>query len=270
VIPLKSGAPTDLFRYDPSSPLRFAVVEQEPRGELVLARVRYDNGVDGLASALAVRPARASKMRGAAGVVLAHGGFEGGKHLFLDQALELGACGFVVLVADTTFPRSGDAQVVESARCTAVVTHRRSLDVMHRVYEVPRAGFFGHSRGGFEGAILSALEPRLQAIVLAAIGSPSRERRDAGRRDARMAEYFDAVFSLDTARYVAAPGERRLFVQHGRNDATVSVAEGWAMFQAAAEPKRWKEYECGHEVDGFPPARQDRISFFQRELCKAT
>ena len=28
--------------------------------------------------------------------------------------------------------------------------------------------------------------------------------------------------------------------------------------------------ECGHEVDGFPPVRQDRISFFERELCKAT
>lgn len=270
MIPLDSGVRTDLFHYDPHSPLRFAVVEQEPRGELVLARVQYDNGVGGFVSALAVRPARASKVRGAAGVLLAHGGFEGGKHLFLDQALELGAYGFVVLVADTTFPRSGDAQVVESARRNAVLTHRRSLDVLHRVYDVSRAGFFGHSRGGFEGAILSALEPRLEAIVLAAMGSPSRERRDAARRDAGRAEYFDAVFSVDTATYVAAPGKRRLFVQHGRDDMTVSVAEGWAMFQAAAESKRWKEYECGHEVDGFPPARQDRIAFFRRELCKAT
>ena len=267
---LNSAVRTDLFRYDASSPLRFAIIEQEPRGEVVLARVRYDNGVGGLISALAVRPARASKMRRPAGVLLAHGGFEGGKHLFLDQALELGARGFVALVADTTFPRSGDAQVVESARRAAVLTHRRSLDVLNTVYDVSRAGFFGHSRGGFEGAILSAVEPRLDAIVLAAIGSPSRERRDAARRDARLAEYFEALFSVDTATYVAAPGKRRLFVQHGRDDTTVSVAEGWAMFQAAAEPKRWKEYECGHEVDGFPPARRDRISFFERELCRAT
>jgi hypothetical protein len=51
VIGLDSGARTDLFRYDPSSPLRFAVVEQGPRGEVVLARVRYDNGVGGLVRA---------------------------------------------------------------------------------------------------------------------------------------------------------------------------------------------------------------------------
>jgi hypothetical protein len=87
---LNSAVRTDLFRYDASSPLRFAVIEQEPQGEAMLARVRYDNGVGGLVSALAVRPTRASKRRGAAGVLLAHGGFEAGKHLFLDQALELG------------------------------------------------------------------------------------------------------------------------------------------------------------------------------------
>jgi hypothetical protein len=75
VIPLDSAVRRDLFRYDASSPLRFAVIEQEPRGEAMLARVRYDNGVGGLVSALAVRPARASKMRRAAGVLLAHGGF---------------------------------------------------------------------------------------------------------------------------------------------------------------------------------------------------
>jgi hypothetical protein len=43
----------------------------------------------------------------------------------------------------------------------------------------------------------------------------------------------------------------------------VLVAEARAMFDAAAEPKIWREYECGHGVDGFPAARAVRIGFFQ-------
>jgi hypothetical protein len=251
----------DLFFYDPSAPLRFSVENDGIVQGVTVAEVHYDDGTGGEVEALAV--GSLSSTSGGRGVVIAHGGFEGGKHLFLEQAVELSRLGFTVLVADTIFPRSGNAAAVESAVRTAVVTHRRSFDVLESVYEVGWLGFFGHSRGGTEGAILSAVEPRLQALVIGGIGSASRERRSAGREHAEMAPYFDAIFSFDTAEYLSVTSTRRLLVQHGRLDAEVTLEEARAMFVAASEPKTWREYDCGHCVDGYPAAREDRIAFFQ-------
>jgi dienelactone hydrolase len=176
--------------------LRFAVTDEKACGELVVAHVAYDDGSGGLASALVVRP-REARDRPRPGVVLAHGGFEAGKHLFHTQAAELSAAGFVVLVADIAFPRTGDRTVVEAAFRRNVLSHRRALDVLEAELDAVPSGFFGHSRGGLEGAVLAVVEPRLNAFAIAGIGSPSRERREAASQDAGRAEYLDAVMSFD-------------------------------------------------------------------------
>jgi dienelactone hydrolase len=254
----------DLFAYDDvSASLRFAVSAREERDGLVVEELRYDDGAGGAAQALVVRPLERDA---AAGVVIAHGGFEGGKHLFLDQAVELAAEGFVALAADTVFPRSGSAAAVEAAVRASVLTHRRSLDVLEASYRVVRLGFFGHSRGGKEGAIVAAVEPRLDAVVVAGMGSAAPERRRAAATEAER-EYLDAVFSFDTAAYLAVPGRRRLLVQHGRRDDRVLLGEARAMFDAARPPKLWREYDCGHDVSSDPAARRDRIAFFHDSLA---
>jgi hypothetical protein len=255
----------DLFGYRPLSRRSFCLGGEETRGESTVAEARYDDSLGGVVDALVVSPRDAGAER-LPGVILAHGGFEGGKLLFLEQAVELSSHGFLVLVADTTFPRSGDAEAVESAVRAGVVTHRRSVDVLEGAYGASSVGFFGHSKGGSEGAILSAIEPRLAAIAIGGVGSASAERREAAREDAGRAAYFDAIFSFDAAIYLSVPGRRRLLVQHGRGDTEMSLTEAQAMFQAAAEPKSWLDYECGHGVDGHAPARRDRITFFDREL----
>jgi dipeptidyl aminopeptidase/acylaminoacyl peptidase len=251
----------ELFHYARSSPLRFAVTGENACGELVVADVAYDDGSGGLVSALVVRP-RKARDRPRPGIVVAHGGFEAGKHLFLTQAAELSAAGFVVLVADVAFPRSGDRTVVEAAFRGNVVSHRRALDVLENELDAVPAGFFGHSRGGLEGAILAVVEPRLNAFAIAGIGSPSHQRRETASQDAQLAKYLDAVMSFDPARYLAVRGPRRLLVQHGRSDDVVTIAEARAMYEAAAPPKTWREYDCGHDVDGFGAARRDRVAFF--------
>jgi dipeptidyl aminopeptidase/acylaminoacyl peptidase len=255
-LPLRS----DLFLYDRNVPLRFSVEGEHTS----VADVRYDNGEGGAVNALVVRPPDLTGNR--SGVIVAHGGFEGGKHLFLEQAIELSQSGFTVLVADTAFPRDGDAAGVEAAVRSGVLTHRRGLDVLESVYDAGRLGFFGHSRGGLEGAILAAVEPRLRAVAIGGMGSPSQERRKRGHEEVEMRSYFDALFSFDAALYLRASEGRRLLVQHGRDDAEVTLAEARAMFETAGEPKIWREYDCGHGVDGHPAARTDRIAFFRDAL----
>jgi predicted esterase len=204
--------------------------------------------------------------RGSSAVVVAHGGFEGGKELFRDQALEISGRGFTVLAADTAFPRTGGAGAVEAGVRTGVLTHRRSLDVLQTEYGVERFGFFGHSKGGSEAAILAAVEPRLDAIVIGGMGSASADRRAEAEDDLGGSEYLRAVLRFDAGLFLAEVRRTPVFIQHGRDDNAVSLVEARALFEVAAEPKEWRVYNCGHGVDGHPQARADRIAFFERHL----
>jgi hypothetical protein len=42
--------------------------------------------------------------------------------------------------------------------------------------------------------------------------------------------------------------------QYGRDDDAVLISEGRLMFEAAAEPKQCREYDCDHDIDDFVPA----------------
>jgi hypothetical protein len=41
------------------------------------------------------------------------------------------------------------------------------------------------------------------------------------------------------------------------------------MYEAAAPPKTWREYDCGHDVDGFGAACRDRVTFFAEAARRA-
>ena len=67
---------------------------------------------------------------------------------------------------------------------------------------------------------------------------------------------------FDPATSVAVPGRRRLLFQHGRHDPVVRQAESLKLYEAAAHPKDWREYNCGHDPDGDPQAVTDRAELF--------
>jgi pimeloyl-ACP methyl ester carboxylesterase len=200
------------------------------------------------------------------GVVYAHGGTGPGKHIFLWQALELARAGFTVLLADTSLQWRGDPDADRETVMAAVETQRRALDVLEE-RGATRVGFFGHSLGGMQGAILSVVEPRLDAIVIAAIGTGVTDwLRATGDYDE---SYLEHVDRLDPRHFVSVPGRRQLLCQHGRTDESVPFEAGRALYEAAAEPKRWLEYDCGHGVDGHRPALADRVAFFRETLVDA-
>lgn len=247
-----------------ASPVLHVHREERVSSGATISEVSYDAFDGGRIDALIGQPAM--DVRGPRGVVIAHGGFEGGKHLFRDQLLTMASAGFVTLAADTTFPRSGDRAAVEGAVRGRILTHLRSLDVLESSFGVRSFGFFGHSGGASGGAILTAIEPRLKAVTLAGMGSASAERRAEAASHTSAAEYFDAIFSFDAALYVAVAAPRHLLVQHGRHDTAVTLAEARAMFDAAAPPKTWREYDCGHDVATYAAALADRMSFFAAQL----
>lgn len=241
-----------------SAPLRTSVVARDRRDGVEVTELRYDDGAGGLAAAYVVGAAAS------AGVVVAHGGTGPGKHLFLPEALELAQRGFVVLLADTHFPTRGTtAERVEATRIR-VLTQRRGLDVLAAGYGATRLGFYGHSAGGMQGAVLSAVEPRLEAIVVAAArGGSVRWALEQGVTDE---SELLAFHRIDPEHYVAVPGRRRLLFQHGSRDPVIPLAEGRRLHDAAAEPKEWRDYDCDHGVDAHPPARAERLAFLEEIL----
>ena len=45
-------------------------------------------------------------------------------------------------------------------------------------------------------------------------------------------------------------------------DPVVTRDESRALYEAAAGPKEWREYDCGHDPDGDPRAVADRAELF--------
>jgi dienelactone hydrolase len=201
------------------------------------------------------------------GVIIAHGGSADGRRFFLDEAIDLARRGVTVLLPATSLPEHGDIGRTAEAIRRTVLTHCRGIDVLtgwaHA--DVERLGFFGHSAGAFQGALLSAVEPRLSRLVLASYGSGTlvrlaeRELRDAGETDPE--PYLTALERFDPVGFVAVRGRRSLLFQHGRDDDVVSYAEARRLYEAAAPPREWREYQWGHATPVCPPALRDWTEF---------
>ena len=246
------------FDYDGSTPLRTALVGREERDGVAVTEIRFENGAGGDAEAYVVGEASRP------GIVIAHGGAGPGKDTFVGEAAELAPRGFVVLLADTSFPLHGSIQERVGATRTRVLTQRRGLDVLEREYGATAFGFYGHSAGGAQGACLSAVEVRLEAIVIAAArGGHARWAADQGITDPAEMRAFGR---LDPEHFVAVPGRRELLFQYGLRDEVIPYREARLLYEAASEPKTWSEYDCGHGIDGHPPARAERAGFFERVL----
>jgi hypothetical protein len=242
--------------------LRLDVVGSETQDGVEIEEIRFDDGSGGAAAALVAIPPGGGRVH--AGVVVAHGGYEGGKHIFVPDLVALANRGIVALAADTTLPRDPTADEWEAAMGAAVRLQRRGFDVLEERHGAGALGYFGHSAGGLHGAILSVVEPRLRAVVIAALGAGVITR--AAREVLGEAE-APRIARLDPGEWVSRPGARTLFVQHGRDDDVIDRAWARELYDLAADPKRWAEYDCGHGVDGHVPARNDRLDFFEQELA---
>jgi pimeloyl-ACP methyl ester carboxylesterase len=251
----------DDFTYRRDVPLKLERFGRRHEGEVSITRIAYDNGAGGRASATLIEPARPN----GAAVILAHGGTDDGRHFFVEEAITLARTGITALLPATAFPPHGDPQRSATAIHASVVIHRRGLDVLSAL-SLTMFGFFGHSGGAFQGAYLSAVEPRLSALALASVGSGTIPRLAAGELPAGAAAtetYLRVLRSYDVIPYVSVPGRRRLLFQHGRNDRVVLRAEAERAFQAAAPPREWREYACAHDTASHPEARSDRLQFFR-------
>jgi predicted esterase len=250
---------TATFDHDHDVPLEIERHDHVMTGDLTVSELTYDHGAGGRARATLIVPARPNGV----GVILAHGGTDDGRHFFVDEATSMAEHGLTALLTAYRLPPHGDQRASADAVRAAVLTQRRGLDLL--AARADRLCYFGHSGGAQLGAILSAVEPRLVALALASYGSGTLRRVAAAslpQHDPVADAYVESLHRFEPAPYVAVPGSRRLLFQHGRDDEVVPLAEGLRLFHAAAGPKEWREYPCGHDTSTPPQARADRLRLF--------
>ncbi len=213
--------------------------------------------------ATVVSPASKGVSRGA---MLAHGGSDDRRRFFLSEAAALAAEGAVVILPVTRVRQGDGVDAFAADVRNAVLTERAALDVLIEAGAPPDAlSFLGHSGGGALGGILCAVEPRLAQIVIFGYGAGPLVRSMTAfglSRGGGVTEDLTAVATwFDLAHFVGVGRPAQLLVQHGRADQSVPVAAGRALFEAAAPPKLWAEYDWDHGLDANPQATKDRAEF---------
>ncbi len=244
-------------------PLAMSLLDERTDDRLLWREVGFaaDVGVEALATV--VLPLSTTVTFG---VVVAHGGSEDGRRFFLSEAAALADRGAAVILPATRIRNNDGVDSFATDVRIAVLTERAALDVLLELGAPADAlSFLGHSAGGALGAVLSAVEPRLTRLVIFANGAGALFRADLARGlsggGVVSQELVAATDWFDPAHYVAVRRRAQLFVQHGRIDTTVPIEAARALFEAAATPRLWTEYDWDHGLDADPQARNDRAHF---------
>lgn len=236
------------------------------RDGVVVETITYETG-EHRTDAYLVRPS-AELDEPVPGVVYAHGG-GATKDRFLDEAVALATQGAVAILPQTDFDTTGDAVHDLRGVEAAVALERIALDVLVQRADVDsdRLGMVGHSWGATQAAILSGVEPRLAAVVVAATGARVAEFTWSlhDRPESERAAYLDLVGQANPVVHVAREGRRTILMQFGRLD-QIPTADVQDLWHAAAGDKELAEFECGHDLVGHEPARLSRLTFLHRTL----
>lgn len=273
-----------LFEYDAKAPLNMTQQMLWERDGVQLFDVRYDSPRGGKVTAFVLAPSKKGPRR--AGVVFGHWG-QGDKAEFLPEARALARAGAVCILVDYPWRRpapwyadADDITETDKAiqlQAQAVVDLRRAIDLLAARDDVDpeRLGYVGHSYGAQFGAILSAIDKRLKAVVLMA-GIPDMEAviiEGKGPmldnfRDKQKEQIPTALKKLRATAAVefvphAAPVP--LLFQFARYEPTFGEPAMQRFFQAASDPKQVLWYETGHELND-PQALLDRTRWLKRML----
>lgn len=248
----------------PPVPLSLSLSAARVDGGLDWREVTFAAGSGVTGTATVVVPKSTAVTRG---VVLAHGGGVDARQSFVSEAAALAAQGAAVILPVTPIRLVDGVDAFATDVRHAVLTERAALDVLLEAGAPPDAvSFLGHSAGGALAAIMSAVEPRLARIAIFGNGAGSAARSALALQlsvgGVGTEQELAAVTAwFDLANFVGVDRRAHLLVQHGRADQTVPVAAGQALFDAAAQPKLWAEYDCDHGLDADPRAKKDRADF---------
>jgi dienelactone hydrolase len=229
-----------LLEYDRSLPLGGRFRFQAARFGVVVERISFLVPGAGRVPGYLVRPARKGRHPA---VVFVHGA-GGSREDFAASAVALAQRGVAGLTFSSAFERYGAPVTAEEDRRLFVadsIAIRRALDLLAVRPQVDAGslGVVGYSRGVEAAALVSAVDPRVDAVVLVA-GRARLSDRAATTEDRALLAPLDAV------RFVPHLSPAALLVQVGNDDVVVPVEDTLPLFEAASEPKELRRYSTGH------------------------
>lgn len=130
-----------------------------------------------------------------------------------------------------------------------VVDFRRTVDYLETRPEVDptRLAYVGSSMGGMLGAVFSAVEPRIKAVVLRCSGSRLASRRWEQVADPEARQWLRRMSELtDPAAFVGMISPRPLLMLNNLQDEVISVESAEALFNAAGDPKEQRWFPGDH------------------------
>jgi dienelactone hydrolase len=271
------------FDYDARQPLNVKQALLHEREGVRVYDVSYAGPKGGRVTAYLVVPT--SKGRHA-GLVFGHWG-PGNRTEFRPEATLYARAGAVSLLIDYPWVRptpwrknlkqADDPESDHQAYVQAVVDLRRGIDLLTDRSDVDpkRLGYIGHSFGAQWGAILSAVDGRLQGAVLMG-GIPDQaatwrdsddpavvEARASTPKD-RLEAYLKSCRRTDAVNYVphsAVP----LLSQFARYERYFNKAAMDRYAKAARGTKQVRWYDTGHELNDVQ-ALVDRAAWLQQKV----
>jgi len=272
-----------LFDYDQKAAIDVREVSVVEREGARIHDLTYASPKSGRVTAYRVTPVTAGRY---AGIVFGHWGY-GTRTEFLPEAILYAQAGVVSLLVDDLDVRpapwrrnapGSEPEAVRENFIQSVVDLRRGVDVLLARADVDpnRLAYVGHSSGAHWGAILSAVDKRLKAVVLMA-GVPSEttillESDDPNYVEFRrttpkeqLDAYFRTVSPLDAIRCVPYAAPTPLLFQFARYEQYFNETAMRRYALAASEPKRVLWYDAGHGLNDVG-ALVDRANWLRRYI----
>ncbi len=272
-----------LFDYDSRRPLDIQDEIVAERDGVTIHDITYASPVYGRVPAYLIVPKGNGPF---AAVLFGHWG-GGDRTEFIAEAERYSRAGAVCLLPSYPWVRPSEWRRVvnrfdkpeedKQNYIQAVVDLRRGIDLLLQRKDVDekRLGYIGHSYGAQWGAILTAVDRRIQAAVLVA-GVPDldclfmrddpettvfRKSLPPGQLEA----YLKAQSVLSAVNYVGHASPVPLLFQFAAFDPNFGRDAMDRYYAAAKEPKRIIWYDAGHEMAD-PQAAKDRFAFLSAPL----
>jgi pimeloyl-ACP methyl ester carboxylesterase len=259
---------TRLYEYDRHLPLDIRDTVIQERDGLTLHDLSYASPKGGRVTAYLVVPAGNQK---SAGMIFGHWGY-GTKTEFLSEAMLYAEAGAVSLLIDYPWvrpapwrknvPNFSQPETDRDIYIQTVIDLRRGIDLLLSLpfVDSARIAYIGHSYGAQWGAILSAIDKRLKAVVLIggvpsqgdiflASNDPDFEEFRKNLPQEQLDNYLRVTGVLDAIRYVPYSAPIPLLFQFARYERYFGETSMLRYAQAAAQPKQVKWYNTGHELN---------------------
>lgn len=262
--------PAGLFAYDRAAPLAPEESLAEDRPEYKAYKLTYSSANGERVPAFFILPTKPAAEK-APCVVLMHGLGQDKKALAMLWGTFTKA-GYGVLAIDALYhgdraPKTPpqlfgtDVEPTRKLLIQTVIDLRRGIDYLQTRKEIDPAkiGYVGFSMGGILGTLLSAVDTRVQAPVLALaggdwklMGKSSTLSAAVKARGGQEAPNIDwqLLDPLDPIHYVARISPRPVLFINGDNDTVVPVACAKELHEAAGPGKEVMIYRGGHVPAG--------------------